>query len=242
MRLCVAQTRPLKGDIEKNIESHKKIIELASRIQADLVFFPELSLTGYEPKMARKLASFENDNRYNIFQTLSEANNIIICIGTPLKSDFGIFISMLIYEPTKLVQIYSKQFLHDDELPYFIAGKKQVYLHASPDKLAPAICYELSVPEHSANAFRNGANIYVASVAKTKDGVEKAKKILSEIAKKYAMIVVMSNCVGVCDDFECGGASAVWNMHGELIEQLDDKNEGILIFDTETTEVITIYI
>ena len=49
----------------------------------------------------------------------------------------------------------------------------------------------------------------------------------------------MSNSIGFCDNFLSVGQSAIWNKNGELINQLDDKNEGLLIFDTklETTEI-----
>lgn len=56
MKICVAQTRPIKGEIDKNIEIHKKFIDLATSKGANMIFFPELSLTGYEPKLAKHLA------------------------------------------------------------------------------------------------------------------------------------------------------------------------------------------
>ena len=52
------------------------------------------------------------------------------------------------------------------------------------------------------------------------------------------MPVLMSNCVGFCDNFLSVGNSSVWTKDGKLVGQLDDKTEGILIFDTETEEVI----
>ena len=52
------------------------------------------------------------------------------------------------------------------------------------------------------------------------------------------MPVLMSNCVGFCDNFESVGQSSVWTKQGNLAGQLNEKNEGILIFDTET-QVIT---
>jgi len=57
MKICVAQTRPVKGDIQSNIENHKKFIDLAVSGGADTIIFPELSLTGYEPELAKELAT-----------------------------------------------------------------------------------------------------------------------------------------------------------------------------------------
>jgi predicted amidohydrolase len=49
MKICAAQTRPVRGDIQTNIDNHKKLIDLAVSNGADIIIFPELSLTGYEP-------------------------------------------------------------------------------------------------------------------------------------------------------------------------------------------------
>lgn len=57
MKIAIAQTRPFKGDISANIETHKKLIELAISYKADTIFFPELSVTGYEPELAKDLAT-----------------------------------------------------------------------------------------------------------------------------------------------------------------------------------------
>ena len=46
MKICVAQTRPVKGDIKANIEHHKKLIDLAISNGGDTIIFPELSITG----------------------------------------------------------------------------------------------------------------------------------------------------------------------------------------------------
>jgi hypothetical protein len=55
------------------------------------------------------------------------------------------------------------------------------------------------------------------------------------------MTVVMANCVGVCDGEVCGGRSAVWNNKGDLLGGLNDTDEGILIFNTDTEAVKTKY-
>jgi len=235
MRICVAQTRPAKGNIQANIENHKRLIELAVSNKTDIIIFPELSITGYEPELAAKLAGDINDSRLNDFQIISDSKNINIGVGMPLKTDKGILISMIIFEPNKPRQVYYKQHLHEDEFPYFICGEKKEPL--GENKIAVAICYELSVPEHAKNAYRTGSEIYLVSVAKSVSGVEKAVKTLSETAKKYSMTVLMSNCVGHCDNFDCGGKTSIWNNKGTLLGQLDDTNEGILIIDT-TTQVI----
>lgn len=236
MKIAVGQTRPIKGDIFANIETHKKLIDLAISYKADTIFFPELSVTGYEPKLAKKLAINQDDKKLDDFQEISNKNKITIGLGIPTKTNSGIKISMLIFQPDAPRQTYSKQQLHSDELPFFINGEKQIILTVNNKKIAPAICYESLQTEHSEIAYRLGAEIYVASVAKSQNGIDKAMTHYPEIAKKFSMPVLMSNCVGYCDNFQSVGKTSVWTKQGDLVGQLNDKLEGILIFDTETEE------
>jgi predicted amidohydrolase len=238
MKIAISQTKPLKGNISANIEAHKNFIDLALTFNADAIFFPELSLTGYEPELANELATNQNDSRLDTFQKISDQDNITIGVGLPTITASKIRISMIIFNANKQRQTYSKQILHSDELPYFENGIGQILIKTDKTKIAPAICYESLQPTHSENAFKLGADIYLASVAKSENGVEKAFRHYLTIAKKYSMPVLMSNCVGFCDNFLSVGKSSVWTKDGKLMGQLDDKTEGILIFDSKKEVVI----
>ena len=238
MKICAAQIRPFKGDINRNIAQHKALIELAIANGADAVFFPELSITGYEPELAQTIATDLKDHRLDDFQTISDIKHLTIGVGMPLKNEAGITISMILFQSNQPRQVYSKKYLHADEAPFFVSGQSSVGLIGDKQNLALAICYELSVPEHSEKAFQSGAEIYVASVAKSAAGVEKAAVTLAATAKTYTMTVLMVNAIGYCDNFESAGRSGVWNNQGELKGELDDTEEGILIFDTETQETV----
>ncbi|MHB1278222.1 MAG: carbon-nitrogen hydrolase family protein [Bacteroidia bacterium] len=239
MKLCIAQTRSFKGDIERNIGTHKRMIELALEKGIDLIIFPELSLSGYEPTLAEELATIQEDSRLDIFQHISDKELVVICIGLPTRSEAGVHISLVIFQPDTPRSTYSKQYLHKDELPYFLPGDQPMILSLGDKKIALAICYESLLPEHAEDAAQQGAAIYLASVAKAAKGVEKAFKHYPEIAKKHGMLVMMANSVGPNDDFESAGQSAVWNASGTLVHQLDDHNEGFLIYNTETEAVTT---
>jgi predicted amidohydrolase len=47
LRLTIAQTNPALGDFHKNLDDHLRQIRAATAEGADLILFPELSLTGY---------------------------------------------------------------------------------------------------------------------------------------------------------------------------------------------------
>ena len=236
MKICVAQTRPFTGDIQQNIERHKVFVETAVSQQANLIIFPELSLTGYEPTLAQALVIQPDDPRLDVFQTLADAGQICIGVGAPAENQPRPRISLLIFRPFQPRQRYSKQFLHADEEPFFSPGSPAAGLVGEKNDVALAICYELSVPEHATNAVKRGAQIYIASVAKFANGIAKAQQRLATIAKQHGMIVLMANCVGTADGEECAGQSAVWNRDGLMVEQLDAKNEGILVFDIDRQE------
>jgi predicted amidohydrolase len=240
MKICVAQTRPLKGDIQANIEDHKKLINVATSHKADLIIFPELSLTGYEPQLAKELAIDQSDHSIDDFQKVSDTSMVTIGVGAPTKNGDRIHISMIIFQPNQQRKVYSKDYLHPDEDPFFVSGDNLRDLKVNGVTIALAICYELSIAEHTENALKHGAQIYIASVAKHHDGVKKSEKILSDIANKYSVPVFMSNSVGPSDDFIGAGKTSAWNKKGDLIAQLDDSHEGILIYDTRTFDVIKI--
>ncbi|HEY8970930.1 MAG TPA: carbon-nitrogen hydrolase family protein [Puia sp.] len=239
MKVGIAQTRPITADIPGNIQQHKKLIANAISSGADILIFPELSLTGYEPTLAQVLAVDPNDKKLDIFQQLSDTHRLIIGAGIPTRHGDDVCISMAIFQPGKPRQLYSKKYLHADEEPFFVSGQ-----HGPGrigEDIALAICYEISVPQHAEDAHRNGARVYIASVAKFMHGIDKALARLAEIGSSYSMTVLMSNSVGQADGYECAGKSSIWDNKGRLLGQLDGYREGILLLDTDTKEVIEIY-
>jgi predicted amidohydrolase len=238
MKICVVQSRSIKGDIPGNIGHHKQMVQLAVVNAAEMVIFPELSVTNYEPTLAKELATAKSDDRFNELQAMSDSEKVTIGIGVPTKNPEGIYITMVILQPNKPRETYSKKYLHVDEEPFFVSGKSSVTQLGEKKDIALAICYELSVPAHSEDAYRHGAKIYLVSVAKTANGMVKAMDTLSGIAIKYHMQVLISNAVGEADGDKMGGRSAVMNQEGVLLAQLDDSSEGILIYDTVTEDVL----
>lgn len=238
MRICVAQTKPVTGDFQRNIDKHKELIDLAVTNEADMIIFPELSITGYEPEQAKKLATHPNDKRFDEFQKISDIKRIIIGIGVPLKDNSDVSISMLLFQPNEGRKLYSKRYLHADEEPFFVAGQNSISLLGRNSNIAFAICYEISILDHAENAFKNGAKIYVASVAKFEDKIDRATNRLAKIASDYSMTVLMSNFIGSSNGQKYAGRTSIWNKQGSLVGQLSDKNEGVLIIDTDTQEVI----
>lgn len=238
MRVAVAQIEPIKGNIEKNIENHFKWIKRAVLNNADMVVFPELSLIGYEPGLAESLASNQDDTRLDELQNLSDKNEITIGVGLPTKEGGSTFVSMIIFQPHKERITYSKQYLYPPEETVFKAGKNPLVIKFETEIVSPAICYETSNKAHCEFAKRNNATIYIASVLSSINGIEDELKKLSDIAKNNKLVTLMANYVGKSGGYECAGKSSVWNEKGELIGQLGEKEEGLIVFDTKSKEII----
>lgn len=239
MKICLAQTRSKSGNVPSNIENHLNFVEHAIELNADLIVFPELSISNYEPKLANDLAVDIQDSKFNSFQELSDKNQITIGVGIPTKSINGIKISMLIFQPNKNRIAYSKRILHPDELAYFIEGDNQLHLNIKGHNIALGICYETLQREHFVEAKNNNADLYIASVAKARKGTDKAYLHFSEVAKEFKIPILMSNSLGASDDFAANGLSSVWNKKGKLLGQLDEEHQGFLLYETETERVRT---
>jgi len=237
MKICAAQILPIKGDIRSNIVNHTALIRQAVHHGAEMIMFPELSLTGYEPTLARDLAIHKGDARLDDFQTLSDVNGISIGAGAPTIHDEGIRISLFLFRPNAPRYVYSKTYLHRDEEPFFVRGRSSPHVRVKQCNVGLAICYETSAAEHLDSVMKSPPAIYVASVAKFVNGFDKALARLSGIARDGSMPVVMSNCVGISDGKPCAGMTSILNRDGSLIGQLNDSDQGLLTFDTETNEI-----
>ena len=81
----LAQTVVSNGNIEKNTYHHLEMIKLASKQGADIVVFPELSLTGYELELARELAIPDEAEHFSALSQAAVNHNVVVIAGCPLK-------------------------------------------------------------------------------------------------------------------------------------------------------------
>lgn len=232
MKICAVQYKPIPGDFTKNLQKHLALLHSAVSLDAEVIFFPELSLTGYEPRLAKELADKNLDARLQDLQLFADENRVTVGVGLPQLSRAGVQIAMVWHSPHVGPQTYAKQYLHSDEMPYFVPAEGQLALNINEETLVPAICYESLLDEHACRAGELNADAYLASVAKSSRGVEKAMSHYPEIARRFGMFVLMANSVGPSDDFLSHGHSAAWSRDGRLLGQLDSESEGFIILNT----------
>ena len=234
MRIALAQVHPSRGALDRNVAAHVRQVAAARAAGARLVVFPELSLTGYEPTLAAELATSADDARLEPLQRAADDGGLVVAAGLPLRAPGRPQLALVLFHPGAPRTVCSKQHLHADELPFFAPGPARPGLVDLPPRVGLAICYELSVPEHAVAAFAAGAQVYVASAAKTEAGVAAAHERLAQVARAFAAPALLVNCVGTHDAAVCAGGSAAWSAAGERLAQLDAASEGLLVFDAAT--------
>ncbi len=95
IRISICQTKAILGDFDKNLITHIEKIENAIAQGNDIVFFPELSLTGYSLKDAvNEVAINDHDAKLEALKKLSLKISIIVGI-VELDKRFEIFNTLL---------------------------------------------------------------------------------------------------------------------------------------------------
>ena len=157
MKIALVQIKSETGDVEVNLSRHLRSVEMAATLEADLVIFPELSLTGYAPEFARELAMEMDNPRLAPFTAASARHQLTIGVGMPVKTAGKPQIGLALFEPNGSVNLYGKRYLHEDELPTFLPGENFQGPIAKSAGLALAICYEISIEAHALMAKDRGA-------------------------------------------------------------------------------------
>jgi predicted amidohydrolase len=231
--LAVAQTASLRGNISANVETHIKFAKAAAAKGADMVVFPELSLTGYEPDIAAANTLTPRDLRIAPLRSVAEESNIVIVAGAPYLSERGLHIAAFVLQPGE-VCVYTKHHLHYGEQAFFSPGTMGLQIGLGSERVAFAICADTIHPEHAEAAARVGATVYAAGVFITPRGIESDSAQLRGYAKIHRMVVLMANYAAPSGGYPSAGRSAVWDRHGDTVIQVPGIGEALLITHRES--------
>lgn len=227
--LAAAQTIPVKGNVQENIRSHVRLIKQAAEKQVELIVFPELSLTGYEPELAAKLAFTRHDERLAPIRMLAVEHQMIIICGAPIKLESGLHIGAFIAFPDNSLLAYTKHHLHTGEEQFFEPGTLNPHFALGKELCSIAICADIAHPSHPQKAANAASTLYLSSVFITPGGYEADSQILRGYAKQHNMLVLMANFGGPSGVYEAAGRSAIWSDTGKLLDALPGGGEGLLI-------------
>src|SRR5689334_11476529 len=92
IRIALAQLNLHVGDIKGNLEKHLHAAMTArDQLAADIIVFPELSLTGYPPEDLLLRRSFISEANEALQQFTREMSNIYCLIGHPHSDNQNLY-------------------------------------------------------------------------------------------------------------------------------------------------------
>ncbi|HSD11130.1 MAG TPA: nitrilase-related carbon-nitrogen hydrolase, partial [Candidatus Binatia bacterium] len=83
--IAAAQTIPMRGDVDANVDQHVRLVHIAAEEQAQVLVFPELSLTGYELDLADDLAFSQSDPRLAPLVEAASSSSMTLIVGAPVR-------------------------------------------------------------------------------------------------------------------------------------------------------------
>lgn len=240
--LAAAQSIPVRGDVDANIREHLRLADVAAVEKAQVVVFPELSLTGYELDLADELSFSEHDARLQPLVRLAAAREIMLVVGAPVRIESSLHIGAFIISPTGVIDLYTKQHLGafapsdspDGIVPVaestvFHPGHRNPLVRMRDTAAAVAVCADVGGPAHARAAAERGAETYLASMFVIPSDLERDLTRLRTYAERHAMAVVFSNYGGPSGGLPSGGRSAIWSPKGDLLAQLEATGSGIVV-------------
>ena len=214
--IAAAQIPSAKGDVAANVLAHVHAMHAAHRLGVDLVVFPELSLTGYEPELAARLAFARNDARLAPLREAAAQYGMHAIAGAPLLGDGLPQIGAFVVSPDGTVSSYTKIHLHPGEERHFAPGTAHSFLDIGDTRIAVAVCADTNSDDHARQCAKHGAQVYAAGVFVTSRGYAADTARLQEHAHRHGMLVVMANHNRPGGGLSSIGGSAIWSPDGRL--------------------------
>jgi NAD+ synthase (glutamine-hydrolysing) len=234
MKIAIAQINTTVGDIQGNFEKIISNIKKAKNEHADLVVFPELTLTGYPPRDLLIKNSFVKKNIEVLNNLVNYTENIAVIVGFVDEKNGKLFNAAAFISNKKIVEIYHKIHLPNydvfDEKRYFNAGSVPSLFKFKGVKLGLTICEDIWVDNGPATDLsKNGAELIInISASPFHAGKEKIRlNVVAKQAKENNIPIVYCNLIGGQDDLIFDGRSYVINNKGKLIQQSKSFTEEL---------------
>lgn len=250
-KIALAQIAPALGDLEKNIATHVEWTQRAIAEGADVIVFPELSLTGYTLRDANFDVALDarNDERLAPLRDLS-SQLTIICGGVEESRQYGVYNAAFMFEEGELVashrKVYPPTYGIFEESRYFSAGNTARAFNTNIDRVGMLVCEDLW---HMALPYVlaiDGANvIFTIAASPTKlTGTSDAPKnylVNTQQHCAYARLlstyIVFVNRVGFEDGVNFWGGSEIINPNGEQQVRAKFFDEDLVFGEIDLNEV-----
>ncbi len=232
--IAAAQATSVGGDIAANVAEHARVAAAAGKLGVQLLVFPELSLTGYEPAIARARVLAPDDPRLDPLRKLAVELRMAMVAGGPIASTNGrCRLAALTFLPDGTVATYTKQHLHPGEEVFFEPGSGGELLRVAGEAVALAICADATYPQHAACAACRGASVYAAGVLVTEKGYAADTALLERYATEHSMTVVMANYAAQTGGWYPAGKSAIWGAGGRRVAAAEGTEQALVVATPE---------
>lgn len=229
-KVCIvlAQINFNLGDIARNTE---QIISLSRQAKAQhhaqLVVFPELSLTGYPPEDLLLRPGLYHKIEQALERLKAEVNGLAIIIGLPEKTEHGLFNSAFLIENGEIKARYQKQCLPNygvfDEKRYFSKGNAACITDLFGIKAGLVVCEDLWQPGPMAQAKEAGAELIIHINASPFDIYKPKQRIdhLQNRIKDNPLPVLSVHWVAGQDDLVFDGGTIAYNADASIAVQAE---------------------
>lgn len=242
LKAVLAQLNFVVGDIEGNTQ---KVLDTArsaiNEHSADLVAFPELTLTGYPPEdlLLRPSLGLRIEKA---IKKLLEADLSIFCVvGFPEREQDSLFNSLAVIHGGKIVAKYRKQCLPNyqvfDERRYFDHGDSPCVVDICGVPTAFTICEDMWESGPVAQARDAGAQLmFNINASPFHMGKQQLREqVLTKRCEEGGFPIVYTNLVGGQDELVFDGRSMILDASGKLRFLAPAFEEGVypIILDIE---------
>jgi NAD+ synthase (glutamine-hydrolysing) len=244
LRIALAQINPTVGDFEGNVSKIIGYIEESGKAGAQIVVFPELSITGYPPEDLLLKPQFIEDNLEALKKVQKKVKDIIAIVGFVDRSDDIYNAAAIIYNK-KLIGIYHKMYLPNygvfDEVRYFQAGTRCPIYKIGDTCLGVNICEDIWYPEGPTRMQALAGAEVIININASPYRIGKGKfreNMLSVRASDSIAIVIYLNTIGGQDELVFDGDSLIIDENGNIIARGKPFKEDLIIADLNLDAVM----
>jgi len=242
LRVAAAQINTTVGDIDGNARLIEKWIGLAEEQSADLVAFPELTITGYPPEDLVLYKNFIDANKAALNRIASDVGNIVAVVGFVDSDDEGtkLFNAAAVIHNRKIVAIYRKIHLPNygvfDERRYFTPGNECPVISIRGIKVGINICediWEQVGPSEVQCAA--GAQILININSSPYESGKQGHRVdvVTDLSRRNRVYTLYTNQIGGQDELVFDGGSMIAGPHGELLGTAARFEESLLVADID---------
>ncbi|HIM14153.1 MAG TPA: NAD+ synthase [Acidobacteria bacterium] len=250
VRVALAQDNLPVGDLSGNVRRARARLDQAQRYGADLIIFPELSVTGYPPEDLLLKKDFVNSAADAIDELASAVSNITALVGYPMitADTNSLHNTAAVLINGKIAAQYRKHHLPNyavfDERRYFTAGNEAVVINIGDCLVGVTICEDIWM--HSGPlkwaALDGGAELIVnlsASPYHMYKGTEREQRFATQCIT-HRCFLAFCNAVGGQDELVFDGHSLVIDPNGVVIARGAQFTEDLIIVDVDLAEATTL--